>query len=44
MDTFKWSMEYIDSLRMWEFKSFIELLEARVEKEEAERERAQREL
>ena len=36
MDSFNWSIEYIESLRMWEFEVYVDLLEQRLEKEEKE--------
>ncbi len=37
MDTFDWSPEYIESLRMWEFDVYVDMLNKRLEKEEKER-------
>ena len=37
MDSYKWDMEYMDQMRMWEFETYVELLKQKMEKEEQER-------
>lgn len=37
MDQFGWDMEYTDSMRLWEFEIYLDMLKHRVEKEEQER-------
>lgn len=42
MDTFNWDLEYIDNtMRLWEFNLYVEMLEDRLEKEEQERKKHQ---
>ena len=37
MDSFNWSPEYLDNMRLWEIDTYVELLEQRLEKEEKAR-------